>query len=44
MPVGEGQGQHWMKATNWDNPEKLLELQMGYHCPVLFYDQACEIN
>lgn len=38
--IGEGQAQHWIKTTNWDDPEKSLELQMEDQLPVLLYDQA----
>lgn len=43
MLVGEGQAQHWMKTTNWENSERSLELQLGDQPANLLYDQTWTI-
>ena len=40
MLLGEGQAQHYMKTTNWESPERSLELQLGDQPPSLLYIQA----
>ena len=43
MLVSESQGQHWMKTSNWENPERSLKLQLGDQLSSLLYDQTLAI-
>ena len=40
MFVCEGQAWHWMKTANWENPDRVLELQLGEHPANLLHNHA----
>ena len=44
MIASEEQAQHWMKTTNWENPERSLELQLGDQAANLLDDQIQAIT
>ena len=44
MIASEEWAQHWMKATNWKNPERSLDLQLGDQAANLSDDQSQEMT
>ena len=44
MIASEEWAQHWMKAINWKNPERSLDLQLGDKAATLSDDQSQEMT